>query len=136
MTVYAGVATVLQVTISSVLTTIVGVRDVEFDPGEVETMEIDDLSSDYVDLDVTGRAGGGTVSAECFWDPANAQMQALHTLWNTPAKEAFSITWGATTESTAFTGILTKLPLTANRTDPITTAIEIAVAERPTLNES
>lgn len=136
MTVYAGQSTVLQVAISSVLTTIVGVRDVEFDPGEVETMEIDDLDSDYVDLDVTGRAGGGSVSAEAFWDPANAQMQALHALWNDPAKEDFSITWGATSQDTAFNGILTKCPISATRTDPITTALEIAVAERPTLNES
>lgn len=136
MTVYAGQGSVLQVTISAALTTIVGVRNIEFDPGEVETMEIDDLSDDYVDLDVTGRAGGGTVSAEAFWDPANAQMQALHTLWNTPATEAFSITWGSSSESIGFTGILTKMPISATRTDPITTALEIAVAARPTLNES
>lgn len=136
MTVYAGQGSILQVTISAALTTIAGVRDINFDPGEVETMEIDDLASDYVDLDVTGRAGGGTVTGEAFWDPANAQMQKLHTLWNTPAKESWSTTWGSSTESIAFSGILTKMPITATRTDPITTAIEIAVAERPTLNES
>lgn len=136
MTVYAGVDTILQVTISASLVTIAGVRGVEFDPGEVETMEIDDLSDDYVNLDVTGRAGGGSVSAEAFWDPANAQMQALHALWNTPAKEDFSITWSTTTESIAFSGILKKIPITASRTDPITTSMEIAVAERPALNES
>ena len=136
MTVFAGQATILQVTISAVLTTIAGVRNVVFDPGEVETMEIDDLASDYVDLDVTGRAGGGNVTGTAFWDPANAQMQALHILWNTPAIEAWSITWGATTESIAFNGILTKIPITAERTDPITTDLEIAVSDRPTLNES
>lgn len=136
MTVYAGLATILQVTISSVLTTIAGVRDVNLDPGEVETMEVDDLDDDYVGLDVTGRAGGGSVTGECFWDPAAATMQALHTLWNTPAKEAFSITWGATSESIAISGILTKMPITATRTDPITTALEIKIAERPVLNES
>lgn len=136
MTVYAGRTTVLQVTISSSLTTIAGVRGVEFDPGEVETMEVDDLSDDYVDLDVTGRAGGGSVTADAFWDPANAQMQALNKLWNTPKKEDFSITWGASNQSTAFKGILTKLPITASRSDPITTNIEIKVAQRPSLNES
>lgn len=136
MAVYSGQGTVLQVTISASLTTIAGARNVEFDPGEVETMEIDDLSDDYVNLDVTGRAGGGSVSSEVFWDPANAQIQALHALWNTPAKEDYSITWGSSEESLAFNGILTKMPITANRTDPITSNIEIAVAERPVLNES
>jgi len=136
MTVYAGAGSILQVTIVSTLTTIAGMRDIEFDPGEVETMEIDDLDSDYVALDVTGRAGGGTVSGECFWDPANAQMQALHALWNDPEIEDFSITWGSSTESIAFKGIVTKLPITATRTDPITCAIEIAIADRPALNES
>lgn len=136
MTVYAGKGTILQVTISAVLTTIAGMRNVEFDPGEVETMETDALSDTYVTLGVTGRAGGGQVTGECFWDPANAQIHALHALWNTPATEAFSITWSTTAESIAFTGILTKMPIVATRTDPITSAIEIAVAARPTLNES
>ncbi|TWT57253.1 hypothetical protein KOR42_06110 [Thalassoglobus neptunius] len=136
MTVYAGVDSILQVTIAASLTTIAGIRDIEFDPGEVELMEIDDLASDYVDRAPTGRAGGGTVTAECFWDPANAQMQALHTLWNTPAEEDFSITWSTTTESIAFKGILTKIPISATRTDPITTALEVAVSQRPVLNES
>ena len=136
MAVYAGKGSVFQVTISASLTTVSGMRDIKFDPGEVETMEVDDLASDYVDLDVTGRAGGGTLTGQCFWDPANAQMQALHTLWNTPAKVNMSTTWGTSTESIAFSGILKKLPLTATRTDPITADIECVVAERPTLNES
>ena len=136
MAVYAGKGSILQVTISASLTTIAGVRSIGFDPGEVETMEIDDLSDDYVNLDVTGRAGGGTLSAEVFWDPGNAQMQALHALWNTPAKEDFSTTWGTSTESIAVNGILTQLPISATRTEPLLSNIEIAVAERPALNES
>lgn len=136
MTVYAGKGSVLQVTISASLTTIAGIRNIDFDPGEVELMDVDDLVDDYVDRDVTGRASGGNVAAEGFWDPANAQMQALHTLWNTPAKEDFSITWSTTSESLPFKGILTKLPIAANRTDPLLTNLEIAVAERPVLNES
>lgn len=136
MTVYAGKGSVLQVTISASLTTIAGVRNIDFDPGEVETMEVDDLSDDYVNLDVTGRAGGGTLSAEAFWDPGNAQMQYLHSLWNTPAKEDFSTGWSTTSEDIAVSGILTKLPISANRTDPLLSNIEIAVAERPVLNES
>ena len=136
MTVYAGKGSLLQVTISASLTTIAGVRNIDFDPGEVELMDVDDLADDYVDRDVTGRASGGSVAAEGFWDPANAQMQALHTLWNTPAIEDFSITWSTTSESLPFKGILTKLPITANRTDPLLTNLEIAVAQRPVLNES
>jgi hypothetical protein len=136
MTVYAGQGTILQVTIAASLTTIAGVREVEFDPGEVEVMEIDDLASDYIDLDVTGRAGGGSVKAPTLWDPANAQMQALHALWNTPAKEDYSITWGATAESIAWNGILTKMPIKAVRSEPIMSELEFKVAERPALNES
>lgn len=136
MTIYAGKGSILQVTISAVLTTISGVRNFTFNPGETETMEVDALADDYVKLQVTGRTGSGNVSGTMFLDPANAQVFKLHGLMNTPADEAWSITWGSSAVSQAFNGILTKMETKVERADPITDDFEIAISSRPTLPTS
>lgn len=136
MTVFVGKGSVFQKTISASLTTVAGVRNFKFNPGENETMETDDLASSYVTLQETGRAGGGSCSGQLLWDPANATQIAMHISFNTPTVENYSNTYGSTTESIAYTGILTKFELTVERADPIVADFEIAVADRPTLNEA
>ena len=139
MTVSSSLGSILQLTISAVLTTIAGVRDLEFDPGEVETFERDALEDvDYVDLDVTLRTKGGKCSGSMFYDPAAATNTALVALINSPStttrNTAWQITWSdpaATTQP--FSGILTKLTRKASRGEPLTSDFEIAVSQKPTL---
>lgn len=134
MAAISSLGSVLTVLISAVQTTIAGIRDIEFDPPEVETYEIDDLTSTHVDVDPTGRCGGGTVKASLFYDPAAAAMSKLITLFTTPATEVFNIKWGVTPASTqVFTGILIKQSRKAERAAPLMADIELKVARKPTL---
>lgn len=136
MTVYAGKGTLFRMTISATLTTVTQVRSMSWNPGTVETMETDDLSSTYVTLGVTGRAGGGTVNLSLLYDPATSTHQEIHKLWNTPATNAMSIAWPDGVKTQAFTGIITGLNATVERADPLSADVTVAVAAKPTLNES
>ena len=129
-----SIGTILKVNIASTMTAIAGIRNVDFDPGEVETMEIDDLDDDFVNLDVTGRASGGEVTAELFRDFAAASQDKLAALWDAPAKESFQIVYPDADDSTQpFTGILTKFPVKSERGNPLMSDISIKVATKPTL---
>jgi hypothetical protein len=134
--------TVLKVEIATVLTAVAGIRNVDWKPGDVETMEIDAIDDDYVNLDATGRVAAGEVTAQMFTDLSSAAYAKFVTLFVTPAKNDFQIEWPQDiTPGTAglqpalqpFKGILKSLPIKAERGAPLLTDISIAVAERPTL---
>lgn len=141
-TAFSSLGTELKVAISAVLTTIAGIRDVDWKPGEVELMEVDDILDDYVEQDATGRIQSGEVTAQMFTDFASAAWAKLAGLWTTPAKEDFQIEWQQDSDSgTAglqpttqpFKGILKQLPVKAERGQPLLSDISIAVVEKPTL---
>ena len=136
MAVYRSKDSCLQLEIATVLTDIAGIRNIKMKLPSPEKMEIDDIKSDHVDLEVTGRTGGGTLSADSFWDPAHATWHAIHALMNTPAKADWSTTWGNSGTDIAFSGILESLELNAERTDPIMAPLEIAIAEKVVLPTS
>lgn len=79
---YSSLGTVLQLTIAAVLTTLVGIRDVDFESPELEMYETDDLASNFVEEDPSGRAKGGSVKGSMFFDPASASNTALIALFN------------------------------------------------------
>lgn len=141
MPVYSSLGTKLQLTISSVLTDLVGVRDVEFEAPELEMMEVDDIASTHVDLDPTGRSKGGSVKASSFYDPAAATTTALLALFNSQTKTSgvyvatvWAIVWsGATAVTQGFSGTLTKQTRKAERGSPLMADLEITVSRRPTL---
>lgn len=141
MPAYSSLGTKLQLTISSTLTDVIGIRDVEFDPGELEMMEVDDLDSTHVDMDPTGRTKGGSVKASGFWDPAAASSVALTALFNSQVKTAgvfvptvWAIVWsGATAVTQGFSGTLVKQPRKAERGSPLMRDLEITVSRKPTL---
>jgi hypothetical protein len=141
MPVYSSLGTKLQVTITSVLTDIVGVRDVEFEAPELEMMEVDDIASTHVDMDPTGRSKGGSVKASAFYDPAAATTTALLALFNAPVKTSgvfvptvWAIVWqGATAVTQGFSGTLTKQTRKAERGSPLMADLEITVSRKPTL---
>ena len=138
---YSSLGTKLQLTIASVLTDLAQVRDVDFDPGELEMYEIDDLASTSVDEDPSGRAKPGSVKASMFYDPASASNTALIALWNSPVvtsgvyvPTAWAIVWSAATAVTQlFSGTLTKQSRKAERGSPLMADIEIKVSRKPTL---
>lgn len=133
-TTISSLGTVLKVTITAVLTTVTGVRDVEWDGPEVETYESDDLGDSFVNLEPTGRSSGGSVKASILWDPAAATNTKLIALFNTPAREDWSIAWGSAPAATQlFNGILKKQNRKAERGSPLMADIEIAVSRKPTL---
>ena len=141
MSKFSSLGTELQLTISSVLTEVAQVRDIEFDPGELELYETDDISSDHVEEDPSGRTKGGSVKASMFYDPASASNTALIALWNTPVKTSgvyvptvWAIVWSSNPAATqGFSGTLVKQPVKAERGSPLIKDLEIKVTRKPTL---
>lgn len=141
MGIYTSLGTLLKLSIASVFTTVAGVRDVDFETPELELMDVDDLSSDYVDRDMTGRSAGGSVKGSMFYDPASASNTALIALYNSPTQtsgvyvaSSWQIVWSASPAATqAFTGVLTKQNAKAERGSPLIKDLEIAVTRKPTL---
>lgn len=138
-TISSSLGTILKLSIASVLTTILGVRDIDFDPGEVETFERDALADvDYLETDCTGRTKGGKCSGSMFYDPAAATNDALVALINSVDADtrdtAWQVTWSdpaATTQP--FVGPLVKLTRSAKRGEPLMSDFEIAISQKPTL---
>jgi hypothetical protein len=138
---YTSLGTLLKLAIASVLTTVAGVRDVDFESPELELYEVDDLESTYVEQDPSGRSKGGSVKFSMFYDPASASNTALIALYNSQTKTSgvyvpsdWSITWQAATAATQlFSGILVKQNRKAERGSPLIMDGEITVTRKPTL---
>lgn len=81
-----GKGTVLQQTISSVLTDVAQVIDISIDGEESEEYDSRTLDTAvYLTTELTGFTAPGTVSANLFFDPALAGHQAIVALLTTPA---------------------------------------------------
>jgi len=138
---YSSLGTLLKQSIADVLTTVVGIRDVEMEVPELELYDVDDLSSSHVDQDPSGRTKGGSVKASMFLDPASASHTALIALFNSPTVTAgvyvpteWSIVWSASPASTQlFSGTLVKQNRKAERGSPLMMDLEIAITRKPTL---
>ena len=130
----SSIGTLLKVDIASTLTTIAGVRNVDFKSPEVETYETDDLDDTYIGLATTGRTGGGSVSFSKFYDPAAATHATMKGLINSPAEKSFQIVWSdASTTSQDLDGILKSLNIKAERGDALMEDGEIMISSAPTL---
>lgn len=140
-TAFTSLGTILQVTISSVLTALAGVRDVEFEAPELELYDRDDLVDDYVQRDASGRTSGGSVKGSMLWDPASATNTKLIALFNSPTvtsgvyvPEVWAIVWSSSPAATqGFSGYLTKQTRKAERGAPLMNDFEIQTARKPTL---
>jgi hypothetical protein len=138
---YSSLGTILQLTIATVLTAVAGVRDLDFECPELELVDVDDLSSDYVEQDPTGRSKGGSVKFSYFYDPASASCAALIALYNAPIKTAgvyvptaWAIVWSCNPAATQlFSGTLVKQNRKAERGSALISDGEITVTRKPTL---
>jgi len=130
----SSVGTVLQVDISSTLTTIAGVRNVDFKSPEVEFYDADDITDTFVEQGITERTSGGSVSFEKFYDPAAATHSVLVGCINTPVIKDWKIIWSdASTTEQDLTGALKNLNQKAARGDALMEDGEITITSAPTL---
>ena len=141
MNAYSSLGTLLKMSIASVMTTVSGVRNVEFDAPEKELYDVDGLASTFLEQDFSGRTKGGSVKAEMFFDPAAASQQALVAEFNSPTltsgmyvAPSWQVVWSASPSATqAFVGEITKQSRKAERGSPLIANIEIAITRKPTL---
>lgn len=81
-----GKGTVLQQTISAVLTDVANVTDVDLSGEGTDDFDTTDLSTSVWETkDLTGYAQGGTVKVGLFFDPALAGHVTIVALISTPA---------------------------------------------------
>lgn len=86
MAILKGKGTVLQQTISSVLTDVAQVLSVDLSGEGTSDFDSTDLSTSVWETRaLTGYANPGTAKAELFFDPALAGHQSIVTLISTPA---------------------------------------------------
>lgn len=141
MPAYSSLGTLLKMDIATVMTTVAGVRSVEFEAPEKELYETDDLGTTNVNRDFSGRTSGGSVKASLFYDPAAASQVALAAHFNSPTltsgvyvPTAWQVVWSVNPAATQpFTGEGIKQSRKAEAGSPLMAEIEIAVTRKPTL---
>lgn len=103
-----GKGTKLQQFIATVFVDIAQVLSIDLSGAGVETFESDTLdnAATGIPYDLTGRAEGGTVSMELFYDPSLAGHQTLTDNITTPAKVDYKVIYADTKEE-PFSGMIT-----------------------------
>lgn len=94
--------TVLKQTIGTVPTAVAQIISLDLPDFESETYEADTLDNASADIpyESTGRTETGTLSGELFLDPALGSHEALLALLETPADEAWLLTFSDATDWT------------------------------------
>ena len=107
----------LKITVSSTLTEMPGLDNIELDLGENGVMEAADISSDYAAPVASGLRTAGSLSADVLRDPLNAVHQAAQAAYNTAATMPASFTVGATGLILTLSLLITKLTLAGKKGD-------------------
>jgi hypothetical protein len=96
--------TILKQDIASTLTAVAQVISLDFAESTTETYEADTLdnANSGIPMKPTGRATGGSLSGELFFDPVLAGHQSITDFITTPALRNMSITF-ADTAATVWT---------------------------------
>lgn len=105
----------VKITVSSVLTEVPGLDNIELDLGENKTFDAADISSDYETPVAAGLRSAGSLSADIIRDPLSAVHQALQTAYNTAATMPSSFTVGATGVILTLSLLFTKLTLSGKK---------------------
>lgn len=117
----------LKITISSVLTEVPGLENIELDLGENLTYENADISSTYISPTPAGLRGAGSLSADIIRDPLGAVQQALQVAYNDGATMPSSFTIGATGVILTLSLLFTKLTLSGKRGEGFMGKLEAAL---------
>ena len=111
--------TLLKVTISSVLTTLAQVIEIDKaqDQGEAFDADTLDNTSAYIPKQLTGRASSGDISGTLFYDPANTTHQFITDTIAAPVAVAGSILLSDATNSHTFSIVAFGMGLAARMND-------------------
>lgn len=130
----ASKGTNLQLSISSVYTTIASVSDLDgpsAEPGIFNPTTLD--GGVGIPTKLTGYVAGGTMSFNGYFDPVETTHQALTDLLTTPAVSNWKIVWSdAATTAWTFAGVLTQFSPSATVDDGLKFAASIQVDGIPT----
>jgi len=135
-TAYSTLTSELQVEISSTLTKVPGVSDLELDPGENVSVSKGDLTSDFDEKLGTGVQEGGTITGELVWDPLDDTHQELHARFNDNAEVTGNVKMGATGVDIPVTFTVKKFPIKVAMKDAFRVSFELELTDRVTLNEA
>ncbi len=131
--------TVLQLSISSVFTTVGQVKKIDFPDDETEFYDGTALdSTDKEDGEPTGFGTPGSMSADLFYDPLDSVHQKLLTSRAAKTKESWQITnpnIGATTAlKCSFTGAIKKFKPTAAVSAGLEASLDVKLSSVSTYN--
>jgi hypothetical protein len=106
-----GYGVVFKSTISSVLTAIAQVKEIDFPEQEADTVEVTthDSTGGVAEYIKTGLLRNNKFSMTLVWSPAVATHVALQAAWASAASVAMTIASAGPTETLAFSGLVTKL---------------------------
>ena len=105
----------MKITVSSTLTEVPGLDNIELDLGENKVFEAADISSDYETPVNAGLRTAGSLSADIIRDPLSAVHQTLQGAYNTGATMPSSFTVGATGVILTLSLLFTKLTLAGKK---------------------
>lgn len=128
-----GKGTVLQQTISAVLTAVAQLTSIEQTGAESETFDCTtlDTSGAGKEYSQTGYSEGGSVNFEGFYDPALAGHQAMTDLITTPAECNWKLIFSNSSEQ-AFTGAGISFDQTIEMDNGVTFSASVKCDQLPT----
>lgn len=107
----SGYGVVFKITISSVLTAVAKVSEIDFPEQEADTVEVTthDSTGGVAEYIKTGLLRNNKFSMTLEWAPAVATHVALQAAWASAASVAMTLASAGPTETLAFSGLVTKL---------------------------
>lgn len=130
-------ATELQITISSTLTEIPFLDNIELDPGENKTKEVLGVNMGYETPVPTGVRGVGTISADVIaLDPTDAVHQKVMKAFNDKDTNVGALKLGGSGKTISIKYTVTKFPLSLKAADVINAKFEAKITEEFDLPES
>ena len=120
-----GLGHTFKVTISASLTAILHVHNIDgpdVSVGQTETTDLTSTSRSFLPT-ITD---GGTVSIQCWYDPAETTQAALTTLMNTPAVRACQLALATATPATwSFSAFVTATKVTNMAIEDSTLGLDV-----------
>lgn len=129
-------ASAFQITISSVLTTIPGLENIECDFGENLSYENSDITSDYQHPTPSGVRGEGSGSADIINDPLGTVQQFVQKAYNEKTEHVGAIIIGATGVTLPCKFFVTKMPLSGKKAEGFKGKLEWKFSDPVEWNEA
>jgi predicted secreted protein len=130
-----GFGVLLKIAVGTTLTTVVGVREVEFPEFEKMLAEATahDSSGGWKEMIDTGKRSLNAFSVTVNWDKAQATHAAVSTAFSSTSAVGMSIQDPAGAEIIAFSAFITKVGRIAEQEEVYSAEIEITPTGAPTI---